>query len=248
MILDQLDRALAPHGMKTRGGFHPAAAERSVLPSAPATVVLVGNVGGAMWSAFSAACGSRQRARGAHPLDAWTRAVIDPVAAAFGPAALYPFEGPPYHPFQRWARRALPLHDTPIGLLIDAEAGLWHAFRAALLFPSRLPLPPPSASVASPCATCSERPCTTACPVEAIGRHRTDVAACVAHVRSDAGGECRHDGCRARRACPVGPGFRYGPEQARFHMAHFLAAAGGTPPEGNRERDRSTPTGGETLA
>jgi hypothetical protein len=31
-------------------------------------------------------------------------------------------------------------------------------------------------------------------------------------------------GCLARRACPVGQAHVYGPAQARFHMAAFLAA------------------------
>jgi hypothetical protein len=28
-------------------------------------------------------------------------------------------------------------------------------------------------------------------------------------------------GCRARRACPVGQGWRYAPAQAEFHMLPF---------------------------
>jgi hypothetical protein len=34
--------------------------------------------------------------------------------------------------------------------------------------------------------------------------------------------DCRDHGCRARRSCPIGAGFRYLPDQARFHMAAFL--------------------------
>ncbi|TVR97838.1 MAG: hypothetical protein EA406_08980 [Rhodospirillales bacterium] len=228
MILHQLDEAFAGSGLTTRGGFRLSPADR--LPAAEgadaATLVLIGNVGGAMWQAFAAATDAAARATAAHPLDDWTRVVVAPVAARFGARPLYPFEGPPYHPFQQWARRALALGESPIGPLIDAEAGLWHAFRAALLFPGHLPLPVPVGQ-ASPCATCRERACLTTCPVDAIGRNRTDVAACVDHVQSPAGAACRSGGCRARNACPVGGGFRYPPAQLHFHMARFLSAHGG---------------------
>jgi ferredoxin len=223
MILDALDRAFAGCGLVTRGGFHPGPAERLPTGQPTGTLVLIGNVGGAMWTAFSAACDPASRAALAHPLDAWTRAVVDPVALAFGAVPLYPFEGPPFQPFQRWARRALPVHESPIGPLIDAEAGLWHALRAALVFRELLPLPRPAARP-NPCDTCADRPCLAGCPVDAIGRDRYDVPACVGHVNSPAGGDCRHGGCRARLACPVGARFRYPPEQRRFHMAKFLDA------------------------
>jgi hypothetical protein len=50
------------------------------------------------------------------------------------------------------------------------------------------------------------------------------VAACVGHLETPAGAECMAEGCRARRACPVGTDYRYEPAQAAFHMRAFLAA------------------------
>jgi hypothetical protein len=49
-----------------------------------------------------------------------------------------------------------------------------------------------------------------------------DVAACVGHVKSVAGADCMEAGCRARRACPVGPEYAYSPAQANFFMHAFL--------------------------
>jgi hypothetical protein len=54
-----------------------------------------------------------------------------------------------------------------------------------------------------------------------------DLDSCVNHVLSAAGTECRENGCLARRACPVGPQFRYEPAQARFHMSAFLRSVAG---------------------
>ena len=53
-----------------------------------------------------------------------------------------------------------------------------------------------------------------------------DLDACVGHVPSAAGTDCRENGCLARRACPIGPEFRYPPAQARFHMSAFLDDCG----------------------
>jgi hypothetical protein len=60
--------------------------------------------------------------------------------------------------------------------------------------------------------------------VGAFATEGYDAAACAGHVAAPAGADCLELGCRARRACPVGPERQYDPAQARFHMAAFLAA------------------------
>lgn len=222
-MLAALKDALAVHGMALRGGFAPAVDDGvpSFDDGRPAkSVVLIGNVGGDMWPAFAA---STARARHSeHPMDAWTREVVDPIAEAFGAAVVYPFAGPPYLPFQRWAARAEPLAVSPLRIFIHPVYGLWHAFRAALLFRQSIALAVPSA-VASPCATCQAQPCLHACPVDAFGPAGLDDRRCAAHVDGPNGTECRERGCLARRACPVGRAFAYSTEQMKFHMEAFLA-------------------------
>lgn len=218
--------AAARHGLTPRGGFHPAPddAVPAVDGRPAATLVPVGNVGGAMWPVFAAApeaCDGRP-----DPLDRWSRRVIDALAAEFGARAHYPFDGPPFHPFQRWARRAEGLEPSPLFVLIHPVHGLWHAYRGALVFDVRLALPPvPIAAHA--CDTCAGQPCLSACPVGAYSATGFDVGACAAHLRTDAGRECRHNGCLDRRACPVAPARAYPPAQQAFHMAAFLRARGG---------------------
>lgn len=223
-----ISEALAGAGLMVRGGFRPAPADG--VPGNPKTVVLVGNAGPGMWRAFCAATTARDRADAADPLDAWTRRVLDGAARTLGARALYPFQGPPYLPFQRWALRTGLVHVSPTGPLIDREFGLWHAYRGALAFAEDVALPPPP-DAPGPCESCVERPCLSACPVGAFGPPEggvapLDVPRCVAHVESADGGECRTGGCLARRACPVGREYVYGPEQAAFHMARFLKAQG----------------------
>jgi ferredoxin-like protein FixX len=206
-----LGEALILHNLVLRGGFYPASDEAGL--EGVGTVLLVGNAGGAMWSAF----GSHVE-RAPDPLNRWTKAVIEPVAARFGARALYPF-GEPHWPFQRWAQRAETLHPSPIGLLIHPEFGLWHAYRAALLFPERLALPA-RIETRNPCAECKEKPCLSACPVGAFSGSGFAVGACGEYV-ANAEAECLSSGCQARNACPIGAEWRYPEAQIRFHMAAF---------------------------
>lgn len=221
MDVTRLDEALAAAGMMRRGGFRPGPDDNvpAAAPGRPArTVFLVGNAGPALWRAFEAA--GRDEA---DPLDGWTRRTLAPIAEATGARALFPFDGPPYLPFQRWAASADEVHVSPLGILVHPDFGLWHAYRGALAFAERLDLPVP-ARRPSPCETCADKPCLDACPVGAFTRAGYDVAACAGHIAGPAGAECMDGGCLARRACPVGRDHAYAPDQARFHMARFLAA------------------------
>ena len=47
---------------------------------------------------------------------------------------------PPW-PFLTWARRGGAGHVSPLGLNIHPTYGLWHAYRAALLFPVEFDIP-----------------------------------------------------------------------------------------------------------
>jgi hypothetical protein len=186
-----------------------------------ATLLLAGTIGSSWWDAFA---GAPEAADGRpDPLDRWTRRLLAGLAAGCGAVALFPFGGPPYLPFQRWARRAEPVAPSPLGVLIHPDFGLWHAYRGALAFAERLALAPAERR-ASPCDGCAARPCLAACPVGAFAATGYDVAACVAHLGGGRGGACLSLGCQARLACPVGAEHRYAPPAAAFHMAAFHRA------------------------
>jgi hypothetical protein len=223
--------ALEAHGLILRGGFQPAAEDGlPLLPgSRPARMLmLVGNAGPALWGVFTR---TEEASDGVpHPLNRWTRRVVDRVAARFDALALYPFDAQPAWPFQRWAQWAEPVFPSPLGLLIHPKFGLWHAYRAALLFADPHSLLPP-ARASHPCETCAEKPCLTACPVGAFQpagmTTHYDVPACLNHIEGPAGHDCLEAGCRARRVCPVGAEWRSHPAQAGFHMRAFLRGGRG---------------------
>ena len=227
---DQLCRRAADVGLAVRGAFHPEPAELDrARCSAPAgTIVLLGFTGSLQWAHFE--CSPEARDGSPHPLDRWSRRVIGSLAREFDAEDVYP-SGTALAPlpFQRMALRSEPVHRSPIGLLIHERWGLWHAYRGALVLPFAIELPPPAPSV-HPCASCASQPCLSACPVHAFRPNAFDLDACVNHVLSDAGRECRERGCLARRACPVGVEFQYGEHQAQFHMGAFLRST--RPPTG----------------
>jgi ferredoxin len=219
--LETVLAAIARTGLVPRGAFLLSDDERRGELAEVRTIVLAGMAGRDGWSAFAA---SPEAADGAdHPLDRWSRRVIEALARDLGATALFPFGGPPFWPFQQWARRSEPVYPSPIGLLIHPAYGLWHSYRGALGFRQALDVPEVAAA-RSPCESCRERPCLNACPVGAFSSAGYDVAACAGHLERPAGADCMSAGCRARRACPVGAEHAYGEEQANFSMRAFLRA------------------------
>jgi hypothetical protein len=176
-------------------------------------VILIGNAGPDMFRRFARNGGSS--------LDDWTRAVIEPLAADLDARAVFPFDVP-HQPFLSWARRGGAGHVSPLGLNIHGTYGLWHAYRAALLFPVEFDLPRMTLG-AHPCETCVIKPCLSACPVSAFDGRTYDVDACGVHVNAGAN-ECMEGGCLARRACPIGVQYQYAKPQAQFHMKAFAKA------------------------
>jgi ferredoxin len=221
MPLKTVFSAIERAGLVARGAFLLTDDEQGGALGEARTIVLIGVAGRFGWDAFAESQEARDGAK--NPLDRWSRRVIDGVARELGAAPLYPFGGPPFFPFQQWARRCEPVHPSPLGLLIHPVYGLWHSYRGALAVPEALAVPALKTS-ASPCDSCAEKPCLGACPVGAFSTRGYDVAACVAHLKSPAGADCMDLGCRARRACPVGAEHAHGPDQAAFAMRAFRLA------------------------
>ncbi|MGR3506000.1 MAG: ferredoxin [Paracoccaceae bacterium] len=208
------DAARAVH-LDIAGAFFPTADDG--CPDGTQTLVLLSPLEPGFWATFST---SPERSDGvAEPLDRWSKRVIGQLAKDHAGEALFPFGGPPYQPFLRWASLSGRAWGSPVGLLVHDTAGLFISFRGALALRTRLDIP--AAPESSPCRTCATRPCIAACPVGALGQQGYDVPACRAYISGKSGADCVDNGCAVRRACPVSQSYGRLPEQSAFHMRAF---------------------------
>lgn len=115
-------------------------------------------------------------------------------------------------------------HDSPLGLGIHPVFGLWFAYRAVIM--SRADFTPLEdefdGEAGSPCESCRDKPCITACPASAAIESGFEVQRC-SDYRVELDSPCQFR-CISRLACPVGRAHRYVPDQMAYHYRHSLAA------------------------
>jgi epoxyqueuosine reductase len=180
------------------------------------TRILIGTAPG-FWDVFTE---SAEFSDGnSDPIDRWSKRILGELAADLGAVAQFPSDGPPYAPFIAWALATGRFWQSPTGMLVHDVAGLMISIRGALQFEEGMRDVPWGAS---PCETCAQKPCITACPVDALSADRPyDVPACKAYLDTPAGMECMTRGCHVRRACPVSQSFGRIDAQSAFHMKAF---------------------------
>jgi hypothetical protein len=102
-MIETVFSAIERTGLVPRGALVLMDGERGGSLADIRTIVLAGMAGRDGWSAFAA---SPEASDGLDdPLDRWSRRVIEALARELGAQALFPFGGPPFWPFQQWARR-----------------------------------------------------------------------------------------------------------------------------------------------
>ncbi len=221
--LGEIETWIRAAQLDPRGAFYCSPEDK--IPDLPGgiqarTVVLIGTIGARFWPTFLDA--RLSLVDDPNPLDAYSNRIISNLAKEFKAFAVFPFVGPPWHPFQRWAQRAEAVFSSPIGPLIHPQYGLWHAYRGALIFADEIPGVTVPVAGPSPCESCEDKPCLKTCPVEAFSSQGYDVPRCVSHLLDAKGEACRKTGCLARQACPVGVEYQYPSDHAQFHMDAFV--------------------------
>jgi len=207
-VRQAVDAALGPYGLRVLGVLNPAEGPHKSL-------FLIGPDGQRLWDIIQDSVEFMDGA--ADPIDRWSARVINAVAIGFGAEAIFPFGGPPYHPFIGWALQSKECFQSPVQILVHADAGLFVSYRGAFGFAERVDMPAPKAN---PCKRCIEKPCLTACPAKALIKDNYDVAACHDYLDTVAGDQCMTRGCAVRRSCPVGQSDR-AEAQSAFHMSYF---------------------------
>jgi epoxyqueuosine reductase len=212
-LLAEIEAMLAGQRLALLGGFAPAGDEPG-LPAGTRTLLMIGP-GLGFWPHLTAS--AEWRDGKPDPVDRWSRRVIGRMACGLGAKALFPFGGPPWHPFYAWALRTGRVQESPVRLLVHDTQGLWVSFRGALALKERLALPP---APPGPCTGCAQ-PCLTACPAPALTAAGYDVAACHAYLDRPEGADCMNGGCAVRRACPASSRYDRMAEQSAYHMRQF---------------------------
>ncbi len=228
-----LEQALRQFGLIIRGGFNTRTEDE--LPALndgrqAQALLLVGHGGSTLWSEFSQAPEYLDGEN--HALDRWSQRVAGHIGEMFAMQAVFPFTGPPYHPFLSWAHRAevQPVSPSRLGMSIHPDYGLWHAYRFALLSPLRITefelrrSAPAGNKLSELCNSCETSACLSACPVNAFSECGYDVQTCVDYLKDTPDAACHTNGCLARRACPIGSDYQYQAAHAAFHMKAFIKA------------------------
>jgi len=212
MTLEDLSARLATHRLAVFGAFHPGPEDGA--PPGTGTLVLIGPAEPGYWAHLTAQ--PEWQDGTPDPVDRWSRRVIGRLACDLGAKAVFPFGGPPYAPFQRWAKATGRAWESPVRLLVHDVAGLMVSYRGALALKPRLDLNTPGPR---PCDGCAA-PCLTACPAGALTGAGYDVPACHAFLDAE-GQDCLSGGCLVRRACPLSESYGRVAEHSAYHMRQF---------------------------
>lgn len=215
--LPALQARLALERLEVLGGFAVAPGEAG-FPAGTRALLLIGPAEPGFWPHLTA---QPEWDGQPDPVDRWSRRVIGRIACDLGAKALFPFGGPPYHPFHRWALRTGQVWDSPVRLLVHARQGLMVSFRGALALQAALELPAPAARPCDACPAPCPAPCLAACPARALTGAGYDLPACHGFLDQPEGQACMTGGCIVRRACPLSAAYARLPAQSAYHMRQF---------------------------
>ena len=154
------------------------------------------------------------------PIDRYTARQINRLLDADkGEAAIYPFDPDAPNFVQLWSATFPKIAASRLGPMIHPDFGLWMAARAHVVLPDAH-FEFDTAKTFSPCESCQDKPCLSACPVNAFSASKPyNHLACAAYLKTDPA--CFSGGCDARAACPFGQSWQLPEDQARYHQTRF---------------------------
>ena len=127
---------------------------------------------------------------------------------------IFRFEAP-FQPFIDWTKKCSTMGSSPVRLLVHEEKGLFISFRGDLGINEYSESQNNSKDI---CTTC-EKPCLTACPLNALNQEGYDVIRSKKYLNTPSDQQ-RKDTCLVRISCPTGQTLRM-KEQWHFQMKLF---------------------------
>ena len=237
-ILEKISEAVAGSGLNLIAAtpalrYDVAVSEQyrvsSIAPGMQ-SIIVIGNGGGDFWKAFKQhAETNRDWTEREHPLDDFTRLVIDRdvvpvlVASVAEHRIVYPFIGDgPTLSFMAAGKAAGLAGPSLLGVMVHPAYGPWIAFRAAILINETIDAPGEALGF-DPCPTCEVRSCVSACPAGAVSVDKGwDIPKCLTH-RVEIEADCASR-CHARAGCVLGPEHRYPDDELAYHQMRALRA------------------------
>ncbi|MAW52311.1 MAG: hypothetical protein CME01_05745 [Geminicoccus sp.] len=189
-----------------------------VISNGDQTDMAIGSAGRPFWDAVSQ---SREWIeQHDNPIDQYTARLINQLLRADqGESAIYPFDSDAPNFVQLWPATFPKIAASQLGPMIHPDFGLWMAARAHIILPQAC-LTFDDTKSFSPCESCRDKPCLSACPVNAFSASKPyNHLACAAYLKTDPA--CFSGGCDARAACPHGQSWQLPEDQARYHQTRF---------------------------
>jgi epoxyqueuosine reductase len=110
-------------------------------------------------------------------------------------------------------------YDSPLKIGINQIWGTWFAYRVLLLCDGQF-TPTEKLQSKPPCTSCSDKPCISECPANAVTQTDFDLNCC-SQYRASEQSRCS-DRCVARLACPVATEHRYPIDQIQYHYGRSM--------------------------
>lgn len=184
------------------------------------SLLLIGNSGPDFWRKIPSTYFDRQ-----HPVDDFAADTVTSCMAKYADMTTWSLLYPTARycpPLQSLGKVAGWHYDSPLGLGVNPQWGLWFAYRAVVAVSIDLKYAIRSL-FESPCVSCQSQACISACPGSAIAQGQSpDLMRC-ARYRLSPASACA-DTCISRLSCPVAPDLRYDEAQTNYHYKTALPA------------------------
>lgn len=188
-------------------------------------LILIGHGGKVFWEALKATGVDLSRQEEQHPVDNFTVSTVQQFMHEEHADCAYQIIYPGTYTIslQELGKLAGWHHSSPFMVGINPTFGSWFAYRAVVLANTNLALSAPIIC-ASPCDSCEDKPCISACPAQALDAGEFHLLKCVSYRQEEAS-VCKNT-CVARRRCPVAIEHRYSEEQMQYHYGRSMRVIG----------------------